>query len=142
MAIAGGATLTIVTVSIILRAIDEMLALLISEMHLTTIAPNSASWEVITGITDERCRGPYLHGSPIALASIGGKATPLHFATLHGERLGILIIHLNVNLPMTTFKFALNPVKEAGSRRLGREITSRNFAVMTRGICTAAKLQW
>jgi phosphate transport system permease protein len=106
---AGGLSLAIIVLPVVIRTTDEMLRLVPSAMREAALALGAPRWKVITSIVYRAAAPGILTGVLLALARISGETAPLLFTALNNQFWSLDLRHPVANLPVVIFQFAMSP---------------------------------
>ena len=106
---AGGLSLAVIVLPIVIRTTDEMLRLIPSSMREAALALGAPRWKVITSIIYRAAAPGILTGVLLALARISGETAPLLFTALNNQFWSLDMTRPVANLPVVIFQFAMSP---------------------------------
>ncbi len=107
--LAGGLSLAIVLLPVVVRTTDEMLRLVPSTMREAAMALGAPYWRVVLQITYRAARSGILTGVLLGVARISGETAPLLFTALNNQFWSTNLARPMANVPVTIFQFAMSP---------------------------------
>jgi len=114
--LAGGISLALVILPIVVRTTDEMLLLVPQEMREAALALGAPRWVMIVQVTYRAARSGILTGVLLGVARASGETAPLLFTALNNQFLSWDLSRPMANVPCVIFQFAMSPY--AGWQRL------------------------
>lgn len=108
-AFAGGLSLSLILIPVVLRTTDEMLRLVPSTMREAALALGAPHWRVITQISYRAALSGIVTGILLAVARISGETAPLLFTALSNQFWTLDINAPMANIPVVIFQFAMSP---------------------------------
>ncbi len=110
--LAGGLSLAIILLPVVVRTTDEMLRLVPSTMREAAMALGAPYWRVVVQITYRAARSGILTGVLLGIARISGETAPLLFTALNDQFWSVDLRKPMANIPVTIFQFAMSPYDE------------------------------
>jgi phosphate transport system permease protein len=107
--LAGGLSLALVILPIVVRTTDEMLRLVPQEMREAALALGAPRWVMIVKVTYRAARSGILTGILLGVARASGETAPLLFTALNNQFLSWGIDRPMANVPCVIFQFAMSP---------------------------------
>jgi phosphate transport system permease protein len=108
---AGVLALALIVVPVVIRTTENMLMLVPAGLREAAYALGAPKWRVIISITLRAARAGVVTGVLLALARIAGETAPLLFTSLNNQFWSSDLSHPIASLPVTIFKFAMNPAQ-------------------------------
>jgi phosphate transport system permease protein len=108
---AGVMALALIVVPVVIRTTENMLMLVPAGLREAAYALGAPKWRVIISITLRAARAGVVTGVLLALARIAGETAPLLFTSLNNQFWTSDLSHPIASLPVTIFKFAMNPAQ-------------------------------
>ena len=105
----GAFALALIAVPVIVRATDNMLALVPNSLREAAAALGAPRWKVIWLVTLRASRAGVLTGILLAVARISGETAPLLFTALNSPYWPESLGKPTANLTTTIFAFAMSP---------------------------------
>lgn len=109
---AGGLSLAILLLPVVVRTTDEMLRLVPSTMREAAMALGAPYWRVVVQISYRAARSGILTGVLLGIARISGETAPLLFTALNDQFWSVDLAKPMANVPVTIFQFAMSPYEE------------------------------
>jgi phosphate transport system permease protein len=109
--LAGGISLALVALPIIVRTTDEMLQLVPSSLKEAAFALGAPRWKVIVSIGYRSAAPGLLTGVLLAVARISGETAPLLFTALNNQFWSMNVLKPMANIPVAIFQFAMSPYR-------------------------------
>ncbi len=106
---AGAFTLALIAVPVIVRATDNMLALVPNTLREAAAALGAPKWKIVCFVTLRAARAGLTTGVLLALARISGETAPLLFTALNNQFWSADLNGPLANLPVVIFQFAMSP---------------------------------
>jgi len=106
---AGAFALALIAVPVIVRATDNMLALVPNSLREAAAALGAPRWKVIWMVTLRAARAGVMTGILLAVARISGETAPLLFTALNNQFWSADLNGPMANLPVVIFQFAMSP---------------------------------
>lgn len=111
-AIAGGFSLAILVIPIVVRTTEDMLNLVPNQLREAAIALGMPRSQVIRYVSYRAARAGIITGVLLAIARISGETAPLLFTALGNQFWSLDPTGPMASLPVVIFKFALSPYKD------------------------------
>lgn len=111
-AIAGGFSLAILVIPIVVRTTEDMLNLVPNHLREAAIALGMPRSQVIRYVSYRAARAGIITGVLLAIARISGETAPLLFTALGNQFWSLDPTGPMASLPVVIFKFALSPYKD------------------------------
>lgn len=111
-AIAGGASLMVIVIPVVLRTTENMLLLVPNALREAASALGAPHSMVIRTITWRAARAGILTGILLAVARISGETAPLLFTALNNQFMSSAITAPIASLPVVIFQYALSPYED------------------------------
>jgi phosphate transport system permease protein len=108
----GALALALIAVPVIVRATDNMLALVPNSLREAAAALGAPRWKVIWLVTLRASRAGVLTGILLAVARISGETAPLLFTALNNQFWSGDLNGPMANLPVVIFQFAMSPYED------------------------------
>lgn len=108
----GAFALALIAVPVIVRATDNMLALVPNSLREAAAALGAPRWKVIWLVTLRASRAGVLTGILLAVARISGETAPLLFTALNNQFWSTDLNGPMANLPVVIFQFAMSPYED------------------------------
>ncbi|PWT71506.1 MAG: phosphate ABC transporter permease PtsA [Proteobacteria bacterium] len=108
----GAFALALIAVPVIVRATDNMLALVPNSLREAASALGAPKWKVIWMVTLRASRAGVITGVLLAVARISGETAPLLFTALNNQFWSADLNGPMANLPVVIFQFAMSPYED------------------------------
>jgi phosphate transport system permease protein len=108
-AFAGGISLAIIALPVIVRTTQDMLLLVPNGLREAAFALGAPKWKVITTVSYRAAFQGLLTGVLLAVARISGETAPLLFTALNNQFWSNDLTKPMASLPVTIFQFAMSP---------------------------------
>ncbi len=107
--LAGGISLALVLLPIVVRTTDEMLRLVPQEMREAALALGAPRWVMVVKVTYRAARSGIVTGVLLGVARASGETAPLLFTALNNQFFSWGLTRPMANVPCVIFQFALSP---------------------------------
>ena len=108
-ALAGGITLALIVLPVVVRTTDEMLQLVPSQMREAALSLGVPQWKVTLQVLYRSALPGIVTGILLALARISGETAPLLFTALNNQYWTTNILSPMANVPVVIFQYAMSP---------------------------------
>ncbi|QCE35098.1 phosphate ABC transporter permease PstA [Acetobacteraceae bacterium] len=105
-AFAGAVALAILSIPLVIRSTEDMLALVPAGMREAAYALGAPRWKVIWGIWVRAALGGILTGMLLALARMGGETAPLLFTSMGNPNWSLDLNKPMASLPVAIYQYA------------------------------------
>ena len=106
---AGGASLAIIMLPVVLRTTEDMMRLVPDQMREAAAALGAPRWKVTVLIVHRASLAGMLTGVMLGIARISGETAPLLFTALNNQFRTTDMSQPMANLPVMIFQFAMSP---------------------------------
>src|SRR5699024_433146 len=109
---AGAMALGIIVIPVVVRATDNMLALVPGGLREAAAALGCPQWRMVMFISYRAARSGIMTGVLLAVARIAGETAPLLFTALSNQFLSLNMNAPIANLPVIIFQYAASPFQD------------------------------
>ncbi|HUH40837.1 MAG TPA: phosphate ABC transporter permease PstA [Castellaniella sp.] len=109
---AGAFALAILVIPVVVRATDNMLALVPNSLREAAAALGCPQWRVVVFICYRAARSGIMTGVLLAVARIAGETAPLLFTALNNQFMSLNMNAPIANLPVVIFQYAASPFED------------------------------
>jgi phosphate transport system permease protein len=105
----GVLALALIVIPVVVSTTENMLKLIPDSLREAAFALGAPKWVVISWVTLRAAKAGVITGVLLAVARISGETAPLLFTALSNQFWSLNLNKPIANLPVTIFKFAMNP---------------------------------
>lgn len=109
---AGAMALAIIMIPVVVRATDNMLALVPGSLREAAVALGCPQWRMVMFISYRAARSGIMTGVLLAIARIAGETAPLLFTALSNQFFTLNMNAPIANLPVVIFQYAASPFQD------------------------------
>lgn len=109
---AGAFALAILVIPVVVRATDNMLALVPNSLREAAAALGCPQWRIVVKISYRAARSGIVTGILLAVARISGETAPLLFTALNNQFMSMNMNAPIANLPVVIFQYAASPFED------------------------------
>lgn len=109
---AGSFALAILVIPVVVRATDNMLALVPNTLREAAAALGCPQWRIVVFISYRAARSGIITGVLLAVARIAGETAPLLFTALNNQFMSLNMNAPIANLPVVIFQYAASPFED------------------------------
>ncbi|MDA8250016.1 MAG: phosphate ABC transporter permease PstA [Rhodospirillales bacterium] len=106
---AGGVSLALVLLPVVVRTSDETMRLVPSSLREAALALGAPKWRMVTSVIWPAARTGITTGILLAIARISGETAPLLFTALNNQYWSVNPATPLANIPVVIFQYALSP---------------------------------
>jgi phosphate transport system permease protein len=108
-ALAGGISLALIVLPVVVRTTDEMLRLVPTQMREAALSLGVPQWKVVVQVLYRGAMAGIVTGVLLALARISGETAPLLFTALNNQYWSANLLSPMANVPVVIFQYAMSP---------------------------------
>ncbi len=108
-ALAGGISLALIVLPVVVRTTDEMLRLVPTQMREAALSLGVPQWKVVVQVLYRGALAGIVTGVLLALARISGETAPLLFTALSNQYWSSNLLSPMANVPVVIFQYAMSP---------------------------------
>jgi len=106
---AGSIALSLIAIPVVVRATDNMLSLVPTNLREAAFALGAPRWRVVAHVRLRAAKAGVITGVLLALARISGETAPLLFTALNNPFFSVNMNAPMANLPGVIYQFAMSP---------------------------------